>query len=88
VVDGEALCEALRNGIIAGAGLDTLEQEPPPADYPLLSLRNVTVTPHSAGPTVDSWPKRIRNAYANIQRIVTGQPPLWVIPELRDLIKQ
>jgi len=88
VVDGKALYEALHNGIIAGAGLDTLEQEPPPADYPLLSLPNVTITPHSAGPTVDSWPKRIRNAYANIQRIVAGQPPLWVIPELRDLVKQ
>jgi phosphoglycerate dehydrogenase-like enzyme len=88
VVDGEALYEALHNGIIAGAGLDTLEQEPPPADYPLLSLPSVTITPHSAGPTVDSWPKRIRNAYANIQRIAAGQPPLWVIPELRDLVKQ
>lgn len=86
VVDGEALYEALREGIVAGAGLDTLEQEPPPANYPLVSLPNVTITPHSAGPTVDSWPKRIRNAYANIQRVAACQPPLWVIPELRDLV--
>jgi phosphoglycerate dehydrogenase-like enzyme len=88
VVDEEALYGALREGIIAGAGLDTLEQEPPPINYPLVSLPNVTITPHSAGPTVESWPKRIRNAYANIQRVAVGQLPLWVIPELSDLVGQ
>ncbi len=87
VVDTEALYEALRDGIIAAAGLDTVEPEPPPPDLPLLQLPNVTITPHTAGPTVDSWPKRLRNAYANIQRVAAGQQPLWIIPELRDLFR-
>lgn len=85
VVDTQALYEALRDGTIAGAGLDTVEPEPPPADHPLLSLPNVVITPHTAGPTVDSWPKRLANAYANVQRVAAGEPPRWVIPELRDL---
>ncbi len=46
VVDNMALYEALRDGVIAGAGLDVTEPEPIPADHPLLSLSNVVITPH------------------------------------------
>jgi phosphoglycerate dehydrogenase-like enzyme len=52
---------------------------------PLLTLPNVTLTPHSAGPTVDSYHKRFQNGYANIERVVRGHPPWWVIPAMRDL---
>lgn len=83
VVDNEALYEALRDGVIAGAGLDTVEPEPPPPNAPLLSLPNVILTPHIAGHTEDSWPKRLRNAFTNVRRLVDGQPLLWIIPELR-----
>lgn len=87
LVDQAALFEALRDGRLAGAGLDVVEPEPPPADLPLLSLANVTVTPHVAGATIEGWPRRIENAYANIQRVAAGQKPLWVIPELRELVE-
>jgi D-3-phosphoglycerate dehydrogenase len=85
VVDEHALIDALRQGRILAAGLDTLEQEPSDPKNPLLTLPNVTLTPHTAGPTWDSFRKRFQNGYANIQRVAQGQPPWWVIPEMRDL---
>jgi glyoxylate reductase/D-3-phosphoglycerate dehydrogenase len=88
VVQEEALIEALRQGRILAAGLDTQAKEPPDPHNPLLTLPNVTLTPHSAGPTIDSFQKRFRNGYANIQRVADGQPPLWVIPEMRDLFPE
>ena len=87
LVDHTALYEALKENLIAGAGLDVTEPEPPPADFPLFTLPNVTLTPHVAGSTVESWPRRLRNAYANILRVAAGQKPLWVIPELRGLLE-
>lgn len=88
VVQEAALTDALRQGRILGAGLDTLAQEPADPANPLLTLPNVTLTPHSAGPTVDSFRKRFQNGYANIQRVANGQPPLWIIPEMRDLFPE
>ena len=85
VVDETALFDALQSGRILAAGLDTLAQEPTDPSNPLLALPNVTLTPHSAGPTVDSFRKRFHNGYANIQRVASGRPPLWVIPEMHDL---
>ena len=46
VVDQAALTEALRDGVIAGAGLDVLEKEPPDPDDPILGLDNVILSPH------------------------------------------
>lgn len=46
-VDQGALYDALKNGVIAGAGLDVFHTEPAPADEPILKLDNVIVAPHS-----------------------------------------
>lgn len=86
LIDEAALAEALRANRLAGAGLDVLCQEPPPADHPLLALETVVITPHTAGPTWESWPRRYANAYANAERVRRGEAPLWVIPELRSLV--
>jgi phosphoglycerate dehydrogenase-like enzyme len=85
LVDEEALAAALREGRILGAGLDVLSREPPPADHPILGLENVLLTPHTAGPTWQSYPRRFANCFANIERVQRGERPLWVVEELADL---
>jgi phosphoglycerate dehydrogenase-like enzyme len=83
LVDEAALYEALKTKRIAAAALDTFDPEPPKADNPLFTLANVLVTPHAAGPTWESWPKRFANSYANVKRVSQGNAPEWVVPELR-----
>src|SRR5882672_1042389 len=80
----DALHQALTSGAIAAAGLDVMVEEPPKPNHPLFSLPNVTLTPHSAGPTWDNWRARFRNGFDNITRVAAGRRPLWVIPELAD----
>ena len=84
VVDEEALHAALADGTIAGAGLDVFDREPPAADNKLFGLANIVLTPHFAGPTWDNQFSRFRNAFDNVQRVARGEPPLWVIPELKS----
>jgi glyoxylate reductase/D-3-phosphoglycerate dehydrogenase len=86
VIDEQALCEAIRSGQLLGAGLDTFTVEPPDTGNPLFTLANVIVTPHIAGPTWDSWRKRFVNAYANIVRVAEGKRPLWVVPEMQEVV--
>ena len=54
VVDTEALVKALKDGWIAGAGLDVFEEEPLPADHPLTKLDNVVLTPHIGASTEEA----------------------------------
>jgi phosphoglycerate dehydrogenase-like enzyme len=84
VIDENALHDALKSGRIAGAGLDVMVEEPPKPNHPLFTLPNVTLTPHSAGPTWENWRARFRNGFDNITRVAAGRRPLWVIPELAD----
>jgi D-3-phosphoglycerate dehydrogenase len=63
--DEAALLEALRNKLIAGAGLDVWAKEPPPPDHPLLQFDNVLASPHTAGVT--------REARTNMGRIAAEQ---------------
>ncbi len=79
VIDEAALIEALRNGVIAGAALDVLVQEPPDATNPLFDMPNVLLTPHTAGVTVDTWARRGEFIFANLRRVWQGEPPLAVI---------
>jgi phosphoglycerate dehydrogenase-like enzyme len=83
LVDDAALYRALKDGRIWAAGLDAFDPEPPDPKNPLFTLPNVVLSPHAAGPTWESWPKRFGNSYANIERVARGEAPLWVVPELR-----
>ena len=86
VVEAAALHQALSTGKLFGAGLDVFDPEPPRPDDPLLRLDNVVLTAHFAGPTWDNHVARFRNAFDNVQRVERGEPPLWVVPELQDLL--
>ncbi len=79
VVDEAALTAALQARQIAGAALDVLAEEPPAADNPILQLDNVLFTPHTAGVTYDTWPRRGEFIFANLQRVWNGQPPLATV---------
>ena len=77
IIDEEALAEALVSGTISAAGLDVMEHEPPDPNDPLLQIENLIITPHTAGPTLESIPKRAANAFENIQHVWSGQPAMW-----------
>lgn len=55
LVDEDALCQVLKEHKIAGAALDVFDEEPPGKDYKLVTLDNVTITPHLAGGTRDAF---------------------------------
>jgi D-3-phosphoglycerate dehydrogenase len=73
VVENE-LIEALRNGQIAGAGLDVFETEPLPADSPLRLLPNVVLTPHAAGITPEATEAGLAMAITNVLAFRAGEP--------------
>jgi len=85
VVDEAALVRALREGWIAGAGLDVFEQEPFAPDNPLLGLRNVVLTPHSSGLSKTAPDEQRIKCVADVMRILCGRPPrpeAFVNPEV------
>jgi phosphoglycerate dehydrogenase-like enzyme len=79
IVDERALCEALINGWIAGAGLDVLEVEPPSPDSPLLAMENVVMTPHVGGSSIQRVKRSTEFALANVKRVLKGLPPLGLV---------
>jgi len=69
LVDEEALYKALKFGKIAGAAIDVFEKEPPGKDHPLVTLENITITPHMAGGSVDAFynsPKKLASDMINL----------------------
>ena len=66
VVDGAALVEALKSQRLAGAALDVYEQEPLPADSPLLKMDNVMLAPHNANSSPAAWERVHANTIRNL----------------------
>lgn len=87
VVDQEALTEALQENRIAGAGLDVLCIEPPPADDPITKLDNVILTPHALCVTDQCYESIGRQVVKSLQSIMSGSVPKHVLNDgvLSDL---
>lgn len=73
--DEDALLAALREGRLAGAGLDVWDVEPPPPSHPLLQLDTVIATPHTAGSTQEARTTMAVFAAEQIRRILRGERP-------------
>lgn len=76
IVNEEELIQALREGVIAGAGLDTFEIEPLPADSPLWDLPNVIITPHVTPAVPDRTARSLEIILENVRRFAAGEPLL------------
>jgi phosphoglycerate dehydrogenase-like enzyme len=79
VVDEAALIRALQARKIMAAGLDVLEEEPTPANNPLLDMDNVLVTPHLAAFAQESYAKSHAFAAQNAARVTRGEEPESVV---------
>ncbi len=75
VIDEAALERALRERWIAGAALDVLSQEPPPADHPLLALDNAIVTPHAAFYSEAAIEDVQQRAAEHVVQVLRGEQP-------------
>jgi glyoxylate reductase len=72
-VDEEALVDALKNGVIAGAGLDVYVKEPIAADHPLLTMKQVVALPHIGSASVETRKKMSELACRNIAKVIDGK---------------
>jgi D-3-phosphoglycerate dehydrogenase len=75
IVEERALYEALRDGRLAGAAVDAMVQEPPPADHDLFTLPNILLTPHIGGSTAEASDRGEWGAAQEVIRVLSGERP-------------
>ncbi len=79
LVDEQALCTALREGRLGGAGMDTFTAEPLPPGHCLRQLENVLLSPHAAHYSQSSFAEVRSKAFADVARVLRGDSPLYVV---------
>ncbi len=82
IIDEKALIQALREGLISGAGLDVLEKEPPDPLNPLLKMENVILTPHVSFYSVESISELKRTTAKNVVDVLTERWPSSVVNQV------
>ena len=73
VVNEQDFFDAMRNKVIAGAGIDVFPKEPLPRDNEYVTLPHVTMTPHISAGTLDALECKLRHVFANIRRFMNGE---------------
>ena len=76
VIDQDALVAALKDGRLAGAGLDVTDPEPPAADHPLWDTPNLLITPHFTAALPDKIDRSLDVITENLRRYRAGEPML------------
>lgn len=84
IVDEGALVQALRTGVIAGAGLDVFDQEPLPPEHPFTRLDNALLVPHIGYVTTEQYQVRYRATVENVVAYLKGTPLRVLNPAVRD----
>ena len=74
LIDENDLAEALNSGRLAGAVVDVVSTEPIAADNPLLSARNIAITPHLAWATREARKRLMASTAENIRAYLDGEP--------------
>jgi phosphoglycerate dehydrogenase-like enzyme len=81
--DDMALVRALKEGWIAGAGLDVFPKEPPPSNHPIFDCQNVVMTAHTSGWSRDRQVRLIDLFAENVRRYALGLPLINVVDKQR-----
>ena len=76
ILDEDALVTALRNGHLAGAGIDVTDTEPLPAESPLWETPNLLISPHCSALTPEMWEGRREIYRENLRRFLAEEPLL------------
>jgi D-3-phosphoglycerate dehydrogenase len=79
IIDEESLIRALEQDLISGAGLDVLEKEPPGPEHPLLSKKNVVLSPHISFYSEESISELKRRTARNVADVLTAKWPRSVV---------